>query len=201
MIKRCDIMTNLAERNMYLSAGAHIGMKTKTKEMEPFIFKTRPGGLSVIDIEKTDERIRAAGKFLANYEKIMVVSRKKNGFTPIEKFVEAVGGRAFKGRFYPGILTNPKSPNFYEPELLLITDPIADSQAIDEAKKKRIPIVALCDTYNSLEFVDLIIPTNNKGKKSLGLVFYLLAKEILKERGEIKKDKDFDYKPEDFTEE
>ena len=194
-------MTNLIDRNEYLSAGVHIGMKFKTKEMDPFIFKTRPGGLSVIDIEKTDERISVAAKFLANYKNIMVVCRKSNGFKSIDSFVESIGGKALKGRFLPGILTNPNSPEFYEPDLMIVTDPIADIQAIEEAKKKRIPIVGLCDTYNSTEFIDLNIPTNNKGKKSLGLIYFLLAREILKERKEIKKNEDFKYKIEDFTEE
>ncbi|MCD6367734.1 MAG: 30S ribosomal protein S2 [Candidatus Aenigmarchaeota archaeon] len=194
-------MTDLIDRNVYLSAGVHIGMKFKTKEMDQFIFKTRPGGLAVIDIEKTDERIKIAAKFIARYKNILVVCRKANGFKPIEKFVEAVGGKAVKGRFLPGTLTNPNSPEFYEPDILIVTDPITDSQAIEEAKKMRIPIVALTDTYNTFDFVDLAIPTNNKGKKSLGLIYYLLAREILKERGEIKKDDEFKYKIEDFTEE
>jgi len=194
-------MTELADRNEYLSAGVHIGMKFKTKEMEPFIFKTRPGGLSVIDIEKTDERLKIAAKFIANYKNIIVACRKTNGFKPIDKFVEIVGGKAIKGRFLPGILTNPNSPEFYEPDLLIVTDPIADSQAIVEAKNRRIPIVGLCDTYNSIEFIDFCIPTNNKGKKSLGLIYFILAREILKERKEIKKNSDFKYELKDFAEE
>lgn len=193
-------MTNLIDRNVYLSAGVHIGMKLKSKDMEPFIFKTRPGGLIVIDIEKTDERIKVAAKFISRYKNVMVVCRKNNGFKAIEKFAEVIGARAVKGRFLPGTLTNPKSPSFFEPDLLIVTDPVADYQAIEESKKKRIPIVALCDTYNSFEFIDLVIPTNNKGKKSLGLIYYLLSREILKERKEIKKDEDFKYKLEDFTE-
>ncbi|RKX37084.1 MAG: 30S ribosomal protein S2 [Thermotogae bacterium] len=193
-------MTELIDRNVYLSAGAHIGMRIKTKDMEPFIFKTRPDGLSVLDIEKTDERLKIAGKFLAGYKDIMVVCRKTNGFKSIEKFAEVVGGRAVKGRFLPGTLTNPKFENYKEPDVIILSDPIADKQALLEAIKKRIPIVALCDTYNGLEYVDLAIPINNKGKKSLGLIYYLLAKEILKNRKEIKKDSDFKHKLEDFTE-
>ena len=130
----------------------------------------------------------------------MVVCRKTNGFKPIEKFAEVVGGKALKGRFLPGVLTNPNFKEYYEPDVMIITDPIADKQALNEAIKKRIPIVALCDTYNTFDYVDLVIPTNNKGKKALGLIYYLLAREILKERKEIKKDEEFKYKPEDFME-
>ncbi|MCD6478075.1 MAG: 30S ribosomal protein S2 [Candidatus Aenigmarchaeota archaeon] len=193
-------MTELADRNIYLSAGVHIGMRMKTKDMEPFIFKTRPDGLSVLDIEKTDERIKIVGKMLAGYKDILVVCRKANGFKPIGKFAEVVGGTAIKGRFPPGALTNPKFDGYFEPEIVILTDPVADRQALDEAIKKRIPVIAICDTYNSLEYIDLVIPGNNKGKKSLGLIYFLLAREVLKNRKEIKKDSDFKYKIEDFTE-
>ena len=193
-------MTSLIDRNDYLSAGVHIGMRMKTKGMAPFIFKTRPDGLSVLDIEKTDERIRTAAEFLAPYKDIMVVCRKTNGMKSVNKFAEVVGAKAVTGRFLPGTLSNPNFKDYMEPEVLLVTDPIADKQAVTEATEKRIPIVAICDTYNDLEFVDLIIPANNKGKKSLGLIYFLLAREILKAREEIKKDSDFKHKPEDFTE-
>jgi len=193
-------MTTLADRNDYLSAGVHIGMRMKTKGMEPFIFKTRSDGLSVLDIEKTDERIKTAASFLAGYKEIMCVCRKTNGFKSVEKFAEVVGGKSVTGRFLPGTLTNPKFKNYTEPEIILVSDPIADKQAIKEATEKRIPIVAICDTYNDLEFIDLIIPANNKGKKSLGLIYFLLAREILKARGDIKSNEEFKATLEDFTE-
>ncbi|HDI02894.1 MAG TPA: 30S ribosomal protein S2 [Candidatus Aenigmarchaeota archaeon] len=193
-------MTELTDRNDYLSAGVHIGMRMKTKGMAPFIFKTRPDGLSVLDIEKTDERIKIAAKFLAPYKDIMVVCRKANGAKPVKKFAEVVGAKAVTGRFLPGTLSNPNLDYYTEPDVIIVTDPIADKQAVKEAADKRIPIVAICDTYNDLEFVDLVIPANNKGKKSLGLIYYLLAREILKARGEIKKNEEFKYTLDEFTE-
>ncbi len=193
-------MTELTDRNDYLSAGVHIGMRMKTKGMAPFIFKTRPDGLSVLDIEKTDERIKIAAKFLAPYKDIMVVCRKANGAKPVKKFAEVVGAKAVTGRFLPGTLSNPNLDYYTEPDVIIVTDPIADKQAVKEAAEKRIPIVAICDTYNDLEFVDLVIPANNKGKKSLGLIYYLLAREILKARGEIKKNEEFKYTLDEFTE-
>ncbi|UCG95395.1 MAG: 30S ribosomal protein S2 [archaeon] len=193
-------MTDLADRNDYLSAGVHIGMRMKTKGMAPFIFKTRPDGLSVLDIEKTDERIKLAAAFLARYKDIMAVCRKTNGIKPVNRFAEVIGAKAVTGRFLPGTLSNPNFQDYMEPEVLVVTDPIADKQAITEATEKRIPIVGICDTYNDLEFVDLIIPANNKGKKSLGLLYYLLAREILKSREEIKDNKEYKEKLEDFTE-
>ena len=193
-------MTELAERNEYLSTGAHIGMRMKTKGMAPFIFKTRPDGLSVLDIEKTDERITVAADFLADYKDIMVVCRKSNGMKPAEKFAEMVGAKYVTGRFLPGTLSNPHHDDYMEPDVLLVTDPIADKQAIHEAIERRIPIVAICDTYNDLEFVDLVIPANNKGKKSLGLIFYLLTREIMRARKEISNNNEFKATLADFTE-
>ncbi len=193
-------MTNLADRNEYLSAGVHIGMRMKTKEMAPFIFKTRPDGLSVLDIEKTDERIEVAAKFISSYNDVMVVCRKTNGIKPIKKMAEMINGKAVTERFLPGTLSNPNFKNYMEPDLVVVTDPIADKQAVKEATEKRIPIVAICDTYNDMEFIDLIIPANNKGKKSLGLIYYLLTREILKAKGDIKKNSDFKASLEDFTE-
>ena len=193
-------MTNLADRNEYLSAGVHIGMRMKTKGMAPFIFKTRPDGLSVLDIEKTDERIKIAASFLSGYTDIMVVCRKTNGIKPVKKFAEMIGAKVVTSRFLPGTLSNPNFKDYMEPDVILVTDPIADKQAITEATHRRIPIMAICDTYNDLEFVDFIIPANNKGKKSLGIIYYLLTREILKIRKEIKDDKDFKATLEDFTE-
>lgn len=126
-------MTELADRNDYLSAGVHIGMRMKTKGMEPFIFKTRTDGLSVLDIEKTDERIKIVAGFLAPYKEMMVVCRKTNGFKSINKFAGVVGAKAVEGRFLPGTLSNPNFKDYTEPEIVIVTDPIADKQAITEA--------------------------------------------------------------------
>lgn len=182
----------------YLKAGSHIGLKSRTKDMKKFIFKIRQDGLSIIDAAKIDERVKIAGKFLARFQKIMAVSRKVNGHKAVKMFSEIVGAKYVIGRFLPGTLTNPNFPEYYEPEVLIITDPIADRQAIEEAVKMHIPIVGLCDTSNSTRNIDLVIPCNNKGKKSIALIYYNLAKEILKNRGKIKSDEEFKYSPEDF---
>ncbi len=186
----------LIPKQEYLSAGIHIGMKSRTKDMKKFIYKVREDGLAVLDLKLLDERIRIAANFLANCEKILVVGRKINAHKPIKKFAEIVGCDYVTGRFMPGTLTNPHYKNFMEPDVVLLTDPLSDHQALDEALDSRIPIVALCDTFNETRNIDLVIPCNNKGKKSLALVYMLLAKEILKKRGK----KEFKYKLEDFME-
>lgn len=185
----------------YLSAGLHIGMKQRTKDMERFIYKIRPDGLAILDTKAIEERIATAAKFLSRFKKIMVVSRKTNGQKPIVKFAEVLATddfivRAFPGRFLPGTLTNPSFREYFEPDVVVVTDPLADMQAIKEAVKMRIPVVALCGTFNETRNIDLVIPANNKGRKALALVYYLLAKEILKLRSE-----ELKLKPEDFESE
>ncbi len=182
-----NLLTNL---DNYLAAGIHIGTQQKNADMKPYIYKVRADGLYVLDVKKSDVRIRAAAKFLARFQpdKILVVSRRQYGQKPIEDFAKLVGVTAIAGRFVPGTLTNPNLPTFMEPEVLVATDPRGDEQALKEASDIGIPVVALCDTDNALAGVDLVIPTNNKGKKALAIVYWLLAKEILSNRGQLPED-------------
>ncbi len=191
----------LIDENTYFTAGVHIGTQVKNKDMVKFIYKVRNDGLYLLDINKTDERIRLAAKFLARYEpqNILVVSQRQYGQKPSKKFAEAIGGaKVVAGRFIPGILTNPELPEYMEPDVILINDPAADTQALKEAVKSGIPVVALCDANNRTSYVDLIIPTNNKGRRALALIYWLLAREILKEKGIIKNDDEFKYTIDDF---
>jgi len=185
-----DMLVNKTE---YLTAGVHIGMKSCTPYMKQFVYKIRDDGLAVFNLQKVDKRIRIASDFLSRFKKILVVSRKDNGTKAIEAFAEATGTKAVPGRFSPGTLTNPSYREFYEPDVVLVVDPLVDEQAIKEARKRRIPVVALCDTFNISRDIDLCIPCNNNGKKSIALIFWLLAREILKKRGEIKKGSDLKY--------
>lgn len=188
----------LMSRQEYLASGIHIGMKQKTADMKEFIYKIRPDGLAVLNLRKIDERIRILAKFLSRLKNILVVSRKSVAFESMKKFGELVGAKVIAGRFMPGTLTNPQYKNFYEADAVLIVDPLVDYQVLREAAKARVPIVAICDTFNETRNIDLILPANNKGKKALATLFWLLAREILKERGEIKSEKEFSYKIEDF---
>jgi small subunit ribosomal protein S2 len=169
----------------YLGAGAHIGTQQKTKDMERFIHRVRTDGLYVLDVSTTDNRIRTAADFLANYdpEQILVASSRQYGRFPAEKFAEAVGARARTGRFIPGTLTNPDYDGYIEPDVVVVTDPIGDAQAVKEAITVGIPVIAMCDSNNQTANVDLVIPTNNKGRKALSVVYWLLANETLDRRG------------------
>lgn len=191
---------SLVESDKYLKTGAHIGTKFKSGDMKRYIYKMRKDGLNVLDIQNIDDRIKIAANFLAQFEptKIVAVSRRLYGHTPVKAFAEAIGAKAIVGRFVPGTFTNPKGKEFIEPLVLIVTEPEPDAQAISETTKINIPVVALCSTNNSTKNVDLIIPANNKGRKSLALVYWLLAREFLKNKGLIKSDKAFDKKLEDF---
>lgn len=193
----------LIPQDQYLKSGIHIGTKFKTKYMEQFIYKTRPDGLSILNLQKIDERIGISANFLSQYspEEILVVSRRENAWKAVKAFGNATGIKVITGRYPPGMLTNPSLEIYYEAKVLLATDSWPDRNAILDANKVGIPVVALCDTNNQSNNIDLVVPCNNKGKKSLGLFFYILAKEYLKKKGMIKKDEEFKETIEDFTEE
>ncbi len=183
----------LLPRDQYLAAGIHIGTQIKTKDMVPFIYRITRAGLYVIDIRKTDARMRTAAKFISRFDsdKIVIVSARRYGHNPIQQFASLTGAHAIPGRFIPGSLTNPTAKSFLECDLLIITDPRADRQALREAKIAKIPVLSFCDTDNNVSNIDLCVPANNRGRKALALIFWLLARSILLEKGEIAKAEDF----------
>ncbi|MCL1965671.1 MAG: 30S ribosomal protein S2 [Candidatus Bathyarchaeota archaeon] len=177
----------LLPRDTLLSAGIHIGTRMKTLDMASFIYRVRPDGLFVLDVKRTDDRIRTAAKFLARYDKakVAVSATRLYAHEPVKKFCEVTGSTPIIGRFIPGQLSNPQYSRRIDPEIIVVSDPRADAQAVKEASKVGIPIVALCSTDNEFAGVDLVIPTNNKGRRALAVIFWLLARQILRERGEI----------------
>lgn len=182
----------------FLKAGIHIGTKFKTKYMEPFIYKARPDGLLVLNVQEVNNRLKLLSNFLSQYnpEDIIVVCRREYGWHAVKLFSKLTGIKAFVGRYPPGMLTNMNLEIFIEARLVFVVDPWIDKNALEDASKSGIPVVALCDTNNDSLNVDLCVPCNNKGKKSLGLVFYILTREYLKSRK-----KEFDGKIEEFIEE
>ena len=190
----------LVPEDVYLTSGVHIGTQQKSADMKEFIFKVRSDGLYVLDVKQTDNRIRAAAKFLSRYQsdKILVVSARQYGQKPVRMFSKTVGAMSFEDRLIPGCLTNPKLPQFIEPDVILVTDPAADQQAVAEALNIGIPIVALCDANNETRNVDMVIPTNNKGRRALACVYWLLTREVLKARGQIGRDEEYKLTIDDF---
>ena len=175
----------LVSLDEYLSNGVHVGLKYKTSDMRPFIYKVRPDKLCVFDVQKIDERLRLAARFISSYkpENVLVVSNRVYGRTPIKRFCEATGCKYVSERFVSGTLTNPNIESYQEPKLMVVTDPTADQQAINEAAATGITVLAICDTNTRIKNIDFVVPSNNKGKNSLALIYWILAREVLKDRG------------------
>ncbi len=192
--------TTLLPEEEYLQGGVHIGTQQKSADMKPFIYKVRPDGLYVLDIKQTDQRLRVAAAFLARFapHEILIVAARQYGQKPARVFAKTLGANVFAGRFVPGTLTNPNIEAYVEPRVLLVTDPAADQQALSEAVSVGIAVVGLCDANNETRNVDLVIPGNNKGRRSLATLYWLLTREVLKSRGEIEGDEAFELTIDDF---
>jgi small subunit ribosomal protein S2 len=185
---------------MILSTGIRVGTPIKTKFMASFITRANPEGLYILDISKTLARIDVAAKFIGrtNISNVAVTSSREYGKTPIEKFCELTGARGIFGRFMPGTFTNPSLPKYLEPEIVIVTDPQADEQAVLEATRAGVPVIALSNSDNITSKVDVVIPTNNRGRKALATVYWLLTKEVLKKQGKIKSDSEMPLAIDDF---
>lgn len=183
-----------------LSTGIRVGTPVKTKFMMPFITKSTPEGLYIIDIKKTLARIQTAAKFINRVEidKVIVCSGREYANTPIEKFCEVTGATQMLGRFMPGTLTNPLLPYYIEPHLVVISDPQTDAQAVLEATNAGIPVIGISNTDNITSKLDLIIPANNRGRKSLATIYWLLAREVLIQKGQLKDGESMRYEIDDF---
>ena len=190
----------LIDEDTFLTCGVHIGTKQKSKDMEPYVHKVREDGLRILNVNLTSEKIVEAANFLKEQEPqdVLVVSARQYGWKPAKKFANTCGFRCIAGRFTPGRLTNPEMRHFIEPKIIILTDPAADAQAFREAINIKIPVIAMCDSNNLTNNVDLIIPGNNKGRRSLALIYWLLTREILRIRGELGTDEDLEETIDDF---
>jgi small subunit ribosomal protein S2 len=186
----------LVTMDVYERHAVHIGTNQKSADMKQFLDTTNQdsSGLHIIDVNQTDSRIRVVANFLSKFEssRILVVSARQYGQRPARKFAQSIGAKHIVGRFIPGTLTNPRLRTYMEPEVILVTDPAADSQALSEAVKSGLPVAAICDANNRLRNVDIALPANNKGRRSLALVYWLLSREILKSRGTVKNDMEWE---------
>ena len=187
-----------------LTTGIRVGTEVKTKYMIPYITQASPEGLYLFDLDITLSRIETAGRFIKKFDikKVIVYSGRTYANTPIEKFCELTGARKMLGRFMPGTLTNPLLPYYSEPQLMIVSDPQVDAQAITEATNAGIPVIGIANTDNVTSELDLVIPANNRGRKSLATVYWLLANEILKDSKAMKYEiDDFETKTAEVEEE
>ena len=177
-----------------LSTGIRVGTEVKTKFMIPYITQSSPDGLYLFDLDITLNRIETAARFIKKFDikKVIAYSGRAYATAPIEKFCELTGAKKMLGRFMPGTLTNPSLPYYSEPHLIIISDPQVDAQAVTEATNAGIPVIGIANTDNVTSELDLVIPANNRGRKALATVYWLLAREILQDSETMK------YEIEDF---
>ena len=181
-------------------SGLRVGTNVKTKFMKAFITKTTDEGLYMLDGDMTFEKIMTSAKFInrVGAENIIVCSGRQYAGIPIEKFCEMTGAKHHLGRFMPGTLTNPSLPYYIEPKIVFISDPEVDEQALIEATNAGIPVIGLAYTENITSKLDIIIPANNRGRRALATMYWLLVRQILIEKGELKENESMKYEIEDF---
>lgn len=186
----------------YLTAGVHIGTKYKNGYSDRFVHRCRADGLKILDTEQIDERLKILINMLSRYEpsEFAIMGRRENAKKPLTMFSKLVGCDVFTGRYLPGKLTNASLEDFREYKVVIVCDPLTDKNILNEAFEQGSITVGFCDSNNVTNKLDLVIPINNKGKKSMSLALYLLAKNYLVNKGIIK-EKEFTYTVDDFVEE
>ena len=176
---------------LLITAGCHLGSKRVTKQMKRYVYKCREDGVYIFNVEKIYEKIQVAARVIASIpesDTVISVSGRPAGQRAVYKFGQFTKSHAVAGRWTPGMLTNLITKKFIEPRLLIVTDPRQDYNALVESSYVNIPVIAICNTDNNLTYVDCAIPCNNRQKRSLAMIYWLLTKEVLKLKGEIQGD-------------
>ncbi len=189
----------LVPASTYMRFGVHIGTHSLAEPMRKFVH-SKKAGVYQIDIRKTDERIRVAARMIANFEpeEVLGFAMRLYAQKPLLMMAKWTGIVARIGKYYAGILTNPKLPQYVEPEVVFVSDPVKEANLIREANMVGIPVISLADTSNEPYNVDLVIPCNNRGRKALALIYWLIANQVLREKGVLEPDEMIDDPIESF---
>ncbi|MEM4318591.1 MAG: 30S ribosomal protein S2 [Candidatus Pacearchaeota archaeon] len=188
-IKKTNGKEYLVDLNLYIKTRIYVGHKIITPDMRPYVFKRKADGVAVFNTDIVDEKLRELIKYLSNFkpDEIMIVGKKQQCWKVLTKFAELTGIKAFVRKYPPGILTNPNLENFLEPKVVFIIDPVADINALCDANRVGIPVVAFCNSNHYTRGINLVVPINNKDEASIGLALYIIAKSYLRELGIEKK--------------
>jgi ribosomal protein uS2 len=194
-----DTKETLVPLTDYIACSVHLGTKVITPDMRKYVYKRRADGLAVLNTNYIDDNLRDASKFLSSFlaKDIFVAGKREALWPAIDKFSEVTGIRAFTKKYPSGIITNIDLDNFFEAKLVILCDPWVDKNAMNDAIKVQTPILAICDSNNYTKGVTKIIPSNNKSRRSVGLILYILAREYLKSQSREDEAKSLNY--EDFT--
>jgi len=180
--KRTDMLIPLEE---YVKAGIYLGTKVVTPDMKPFVYRRRADGLAILNTDVIDEKLKEGIEYLSkfNAEDIILVCKRQAGWKTARMFSYLTGIRMFTKKYPAGILTNTQLPDFFENKLTIITDSWLDKNALHDTLNVNKKVLMICDTNNFPDGADQIIIGNNKSPKSLGVIFYLLARGFCKAKG------------------
>lgn len=182
---------------MMIKAGVHLCATNKNFQMDQYVYDRNKVGNHILRLDKICEKLQLAARAIAaveNPKDVCVISSRASSQRAVLKFARYTGATPIAGRFTPGTFTNQIQKAFREPRLLIVSDPIADHQAVIESSFVNIPVIAFCNTDSIIKYVDIVIPCNNKGEQPIGLIWYLLAREVCRMKGVISRSIDWDVK-------